>query len=44
MLDYTEDSLNMIRNKITNNTIEITQPTTDMIISKSKNQLALEVP
>ena len=44
MLDYTEGSLNIIRNKIANNTIEITQQTTDMIISKSKNPLALEVP
>ncbi|TFH24515.1 PadR family transcriptional regulator [Candidatus Bathyarchaeota archaeon] len=31
MLNYTEDSLNMIRNKITNNTIEITQQTIGMI-------------
>jgi PadR family transcriptional regulator PadR len=44
MLDYTEDSLNMIRNKITNNTLELTQPTTGMITSKSRTPLALEVP
>jgi PadR family transcriptional regulator PadR len=44
MLDYTENSLNMICNKITNNTIEITQPTIGMITSKSRNPLALEVP
>jgi PadR family transcriptional regulator PadR len=31
MLDYTEESLNMIRKKITNNTLEITQPTVGMI-------------
>jgi DNA-binding PadR family transcriptional regulator len=40
MLDYTEDSLNMIRNKITNNTLKITQPTIGMIISKSRTPLA----
>ena len=44
MLDYTEDSLNMIRKKITNNTLETTQPTIGMITSKSRNPLALEVP
>jgi PadR family transcriptional regulator, regulatory protein PadR len=44
MLDYTEDSLNMIRNKITNNTLEITQTTIDMISTKNRNPLALEVP
>ena len=44
MLHYTEDSLNIIRNKITNNTLEITQPTIGMITTKNRNQLALEVP
>jgi PadR family transcriptional regulator PadR len=44
MLDYSEDSLNMIRNKISNNTIEIPQPTVGMIISKNRNPLALELP
>ena len=44
MLNYTEDSLNIIRNKITSNTLEITQPTLDTITTKSRNQLALEVP
>jgi PadR family transcriptional regulator PadR len=43
MLDYTEDSLNMIRNKITNNTMEITQPTISMITTKSRNTSELEV-
>jgi PadR family transcriptional regulator PadR len=31
MLNYTEDSLNIIRNKITNNTPETTQPTINII-------------
>ena len=44
MLNYTEDSLNMIRKKITHNTLEITQPTVEMITTKSKNSLTLEVP
>jgi PadR family transcriptional regulator PadR len=44
MLDYTEDSLNIIRNKITNNTLELTQPTIGMMTSKSRPPLALEVP
>ena len=44
MLDYSEDSLNMIRNKISNNSIEIPQPTVGMIISKNRNPLALELP
>ena len=44
MLNYTEDSLNIIRNKITNNTIEITQPTIGIITTKSRNQLAVQVP
>ena len=44
MLNYTEDSLNMIRKKITNNTIEIAHPTIGMINAKSRNSLAIEVP
>ncbi len=44
MLNYTEDSLNIIRNKITNNTTEITQPTMSTITTKNRNQLALEIP
>jgi PadR family transcriptional regulator, regulatory protein PadR len=44
MLNYTEDSLNMIRNKITNNNLEIKQPTISMITTKSRNPLAIEVP
>jgi PadR family transcriptional regulator PadR len=44
MLNYTEDSLNMIRNKITTNNLEITQQTISMITTKSRNPLALEVP
>jgi PadR family transcriptional regulator PadR len=44
MLNYTENSLNMIRNKIINNTIEITQPTIEMITTKSRKPLALEIP
>ena len=44
MLDYTEGSLNLIRKKITNNTLEITQPPIGMITSKNRNPLALEVP
>jgi DNA-binding PadR family transcriptional regulator len=44
MLNYTEDSLNMIRKKITNNTIEIAHPTIGMINTKSSNSLTLEIP
>jgi PadR family transcriptional regulator, regulatory protein PadR len=44
MLNYTEVSLNMIRNKITNNTPETTQPTICLIATKSRTPLALEVP
>jgi PadR family transcriptional regulator PadR len=44
MLNYTEDSLNMIRNKITHNTIEITQPIIGMINTKSRTPLALQTP
>jgi PadR family transcriptional regulator PadR len=44
MLNYTEDSLNIIRNKITNNNLEISQPTICMIITKNRTPLALEAP
>jgi PadR family transcriptional regulator, regulatory protein PadR len=44
ILNYTEDSLNIIRNKITNNTIEITQPTIGIITTKNRNQLTVQVP
>ena len=44
ILNYTEDSLNMIRKKITNNTLEIAQSTMGIINTKSRNSLALEVP
>jgi PadR family transcriptional regulator PadR len=44
MLNYTEDSLNMIRNKITHNTIDITQPIIGMINTKSRTPLALQTP
>jgi DNA-binding PadR family transcriptional regulator len=44
MLNYTEDSLNMIRKKITNNTIELTQPTIGMINTRNRSPLALEAP
>ena len=44
MLNFTEDSLNMIRKKITTNTQEITQPTIGMINTKSRSPLTLETP
>jgi PadR family transcriptional regulator, regulatory protein PadR len=43
LLDYTEDSLNMIRNKITKNALEITQPKIGMITTKSRKTLELQV-
>jgi len=44
MLNYTDNSLNMIRKKITNNTIEVANPTICMLDTKSSNSLALEIP
>jgi len=44
MLNYTDNSLNMIRKKITNNTIEVANPTIGMLDTKSRNSLALEIP
>ena len=44
ILNYTEDSLNIIRKKITNKTIEITQQTVGMINTKSRISMELEVP
>ena len=44
MLNYTEGSLNMIRNKINHNTIDITQPVIGMINTKSRTPLALQTP
>jgi len=45
MLNYTEDSLNLICRKITTSTnSEIMQPTVGMIPTKSRNKLTLEVP
>ncbi len=44
MLNYTEDSLNMICRKISTTTPEITQPTLSMITTKCRNGLTLEVP
>ena len=44
MLNYTEDSLNMICKKITTTTPEMTQTTVRMITTKCGNGLTLEVP
>jgi PadR family transcriptional regulator, regulatory protein PadR len=44
MLNYTEDSLNMICRKITTTNPEIVEPTVGMITTKSRNGLTLEVP
>ena len=43
MLNYTEDSLNLICRKITTN-LEITQPTVTMITAKNRSNLTIEVP
>ena len=44
MLNFTEDSLNLICRKITTTNHEIAQPTVGMITTKSRSQLALEIP
>ena len=44
ILNYTEDSLNLICRKITSTNPEITQPTLAMITTKSRSSLTLEVP
>jgi PadR family transcriptional regulator PadR len=44
MLNFTEDSLNLICKKITNTNQAITQPTVGMITPKGRNSLTLEVP
>ena len=44
MLNFTEDSLNLICRKITNTPTETNQPTVSMITTKSKNHLTIEVP
>ena len=44
MLNYTEDSLNLICRKITTTNTEIAQSTIAMITTKSRNSLTLEVP
>ena len=44
MLNFTEDSLNLICRKITTTNPEITQPTVGMITTKNRNSLTLEVP
>jgi PadR family transcriptional regulator PadR len=44
MLNYTEDSLNMICRKITSTNPDIAQATVSMITSKSRSHLALEIP
>jgi len=41
MLNYTEDSLNLICRKITTTNPQITQPTIGMITTKSRSHLAL---
>ncbi len=44
MLNYSEDSLNMICRKITTTNPEMTQPTVGIITTKSRRNLSLEVP
>jgi DNA-binding PadR family transcriptional regulator len=44
MLNYSEDSLNMICRKITTTSPEMTQPTLGMITTKSRRNLSFEVP
>ncbi len=44
MLNYTEDSLNLICRKITTTNPEINQPTIAMITTKNRSSLTLEVP
>jgi PadR family transcriptional regulator PadR len=44
MLNFTEDSLTMICRKITTTNPETAHPTVNMITSKNRSRLALEVP
>jgi PadR family transcriptional regulator PadR len=44
MLNFTEDSLNLICRKITSSNAEIPQQNLGLIASKSRNDLTLEVP
>ena len=44
MLNYTEDSLNLICRKITSTSPEMIQPTVGMIATKSRSNLTLQVP
>ena len=44
MLNFTEDSLNLICRKITSTNPEIAQPTVGMITTKSRSRLTLEIP
>ena len=44
MLNYTEDSLNLICRKITSTNTEMAQSIVSMITTKSKSRLALEIP
>jgi PadR family transcriptional regulator PadR len=44
ILNYTEDSLNLICRKIGNTNPEIMQPTIGMITTKNKSHVALEIP
>ena len=44
ILNYSEDSLNIICRKISTTNPEMTQPTVGMITSKSRRTLSLEVP
>ena len=44
MLNFTEDSLNLICRKITATAPEMTQPTVGMIPTKSRSRLTLAVP
>ena len=44
MLNFTEDSLNLICRKITSSNVDIPQPNVGLIAGKSRNDLTLEVP
>ncbi len=44
MLNFTEDSLNLICKKLTNTNPEVEQPSVGIITTKSRNHATLEIP
>ncbi len=44
MLNFTEDSLNLICKKLTNTNSEVEQPSVGIITPKSRNHVTLEIP